>query len=107
MTKTTVSTLKQDIDYIKKAVDDGFKGIHSRQDIANGTLLKHSNRIIELNSEVKDIHAHYLTKEDMARHNLDRASERLQDAKKTVWYVLGIIASMIVGYLMALFTGGL
>ena len=42
-----VAEIKKDIEYIKISLDEGFKGIHKRQDIANGTLIKHEKQLIK------------------------------------------------------------
>jgi len=48
MPKLTIEVIMNEIKHLQKDIKDGFSGVHTRQDIANGKLAKHEGLIIEL-----------------------------------------------------------
>ena len=71
---------KRDIDDLKKAMVDGFAGMHQRQDTTNGKVLKNTSDITELQTWNK----------------LRLAEQRYN---KFIWYILTLTITIIASLL--------
>lgn len=69
---------KRDIDDLQKAIAEGFKGIHTRQDVTNGRIGKAEGNIT-----------------DLEKINI-RRDER-QKYEKLIWYLFTVAVGVIVG----------
>jgi hypothetical protein len=101
------------LDNLDKKVTEGFKGVHDRQDTANGKLIKHENSLVSLSVKADG----YMTKEDCARLHADNQlkikeseNESIKETKSILWYafwfVLGILISAVAWYIQQHFVKG-
>lgn len=47
-----IIALKKDIAYLTKAVEEGFRGVHARQDVTNCNVIKHEKQLYKLEAAV-------------------------------------------------------
>ena len=103
-TETILVGLKSDVNYIKKAVDEGFTAVHKRQDIANGRLLDHDKKIVELDQKLIGISKNFVKKEDCAKLNLSgklNMSNKDSELKsKVLWYLIGAAGTVAVALII-------
>jgi hypothetical protein len=86
MTQITLQVLENKIENLTQKVEEGFKGVHSRQDAQNGTLNNHSKFITDLQ------------KEDIRIENKFKNT-------KVLWYVITTsftIISFLIGVVLTL-----
>lgn len=69
---------RRDIEDLRQEIREGFKGVHERQDMTNGKVLKASADIVELE-----------------KVNIRRSVERKYE--KLVWYLFTVAIGTIVG----------
>ncbi len=84
-----LAEFKKDIQYLTQITKEGFTEIHKRQDIANGKLLKHENKLTKLEGEVDNC----LTKED---HLKDKVSTK----NKVLYYLFGSAGTIVSGIII-------
>lgn len=68
----------RDIESLRQEIKEGFQGVHQRQDITNGKVLKNAADIVELE-----------------KVNIRRSVERKYE--KLIWYLFTVALGTIVG----------
>jgi len=91
-----IAELHKDIQYIKESVDNGFDRVTSRQDIANGKLIKHETEIAKQKLQLDDLFSTKLDKIELQNHENEMINRELTLKDKIIYCILGIGVSMII-----------
>jgi len=58
--RINIEVLGERMDNLKEIVTKGFAEVHKRQDLANGKLMKHDNKIAHMEAELDNINANFV-----------------------------------------------
>jgi len=100
-----ITEIKKDIQHLTIVTEKGFREVHRRQDVANGKLLKHENKLIKIESNIGNIGHNYLTKEEFNHYKIHDLKRKISAKDKLVWYLAGLAATVVVAILLKVFGG--
>jgi hypothetical protein len=98
-----IASLKKDIAYLTKMVESGFSGVHARQDVANGKLYKHEEKLTRVDGELNFIKASFLQKEEYEKregavqhsNTESRYRDKLASANRNIGWLWAVVAIVI------------
>ena len=101
-TRITMAVLKRDMEHLKDLlklgftdVKDDFKGVHQRQDIANGRLGKNEKKVTHIDSEVDNIKNNFATKEDLVKSEKNQVIKENHGWIGVIKFTIGIAATIL------------
>jgi len=98
-----IAVMEERLDNLKNIIEKGFAGVHQRQDIANGKLMRHDSEITVIKEKIKTT----VTKEQLSANNLGiekvLTSDRINNNKDKISeyagvlkFIFGMIATFVV-----------
>jgi hypothetical protein len=70
-----VISIKKDLAYLTKTVEEGIYGIHKRQDITNGNVIKHERQLLKIESQIPSL----LTRNE---YDIREKDQQIDDIRK-------------------------
>lgn len=103
-----------ELNFLKDIIEKGFKEVHRRQDVTNGRISKHSEKIDQIEQDIIRVEEGYINKKDFQEHMSDFEVHKTEDLKarieggnKLKWIIVGGASTFVFGLLLNIIMKGL
>lgn len=83
-----IAEVRKDIQYLTEKIQEGFKGVHDRQDTTNGKVIKNSQSINNIQQKLQHIDETALTKNQYETDLKEQAKIKITQSRDWKLYIV-------------------